>query len=358
MLRCCAVGLVGSLALACPDLRADLEISGEVVVHSAADFDAPLAPYGTWIEVDAHGRCWHPAHVEVGWRPYASGYWTWTDCGWYWNSDEPWAWACYHYGSWVSDPNLGWVWVPGTIWGPAWVSWRFGGGYVGWAPLPPHGWFSRPEPAPSAFVFVAAPHFSDPVRPRSVIVNDTAVLKKTTSVGEARRETKNFGGSSPQRVMVNEGPGLEAIQRAGDAHVRHSSIQEIVRRMPTPHGFHGARGAENGKPPPAAEPPRISPGPKGDPGNIHERRGHEPRDQEERGKPRSDNDNPASPGLPPAPPSLPPAPNPPAPQPPPFPVRPPPGDEFHPAPAPPAPPPPGHGPRVDRPAPGRDGLIG
>ena len=27
--------------------------------------------------------------------------------------------------------------MPGTVWGPAWVSWQYGGGYVGWAPLPP-----------------------------------------------------------------------------------------------------------------------------------------------------------------------------------------------------------------------------
>jgi len=34
-------------------------------------------------------------------------------------------------------PGLGWVWVPGYEWAPAWVSWRYGDEYVGWAPLPP-----------------------------------------------------------------------------------------------------------------------------------------------------------------------------------------------------------------------------
>src|SRR5207248_3283991 len=32
-----------------------------------------------------------------------------------------------------------WCWVPGYEWGPAWVSWRTGGNYVGWAPPPPEG---------------------------------------------------------------------------------------------------------------------------------------------------------------------------------------------------------------------------
>ena len=33
--------------------------------------------------------------------------------------------------------GTGWCWVPGYTWGPAWVSWRYGDGYCGWAPLPP-----------------------------------------------------------------------------------------------------------------------------------------------------------------------------------------------------------------------------
>jgi hypothetical protein len=40
-------------------------------------------------------------------------------------------------GYWWWGPS-NWVWVPGYEWGPAWVSWRTGGNYVGWAPLPPH----------------------------------------------------------------------------------------------------------------------------------------------------------------------------------------------------------------------------
>jgi hypothetical protein len=30
---------------------------------------------------------------------------------------------------------LGWYWVPGNVWGPAWVSWASGGDYIGWCPL-------------------------------------------------------------------------------------------------------------------------------------------------------------------------------------------------------------------------------
>ena len=73
------------------------------------------------------------------WRPYADGYWAYTDAGWTWVSYEDFGWATYHYGRWTHLADYGWVWVPGYEWGPAWVSWRTGGDYVGWAPLPPQG---------------------------------------------------------------------------------------------------------------------------------------------------------------------------------------------------------------------------
>jgi len=100
-----------------------------------------LSTYGDWFSHDRYGWVWMPYNVSVSWRPYSAGNWIYSDCGWTWDSDEPWGWATYHYGRWQYDANYGWLWVPGTVWGPAWVSWRFGGGYCGWAPLPPViGW--------------------------------------------------------------------------------------------------------------------------------------------------------------------------------------------------------------------------
>jgi len=52
-------------------------------------------------------------------------------------SDYPWGWGPFHYGRWFYDDYYGWAWVPGPEWGPAWVAWRSGGGYYGWAPLGP-----------------------------------------------------------------------------------------------------------------------------------------------------------------------------------------------------------------------------
>jgi len=99
-------------------------------------FQDALEPYGDWIESASYGTVWSPYALPAGWRPYTTGRWLSTDHGWMWLEDEPWGWAAFHYGRWTFDDGRGWVWIPGPTWAPAWVAWRSGQGYVGWAPLP------------------------------------------------------------------------------------------------------------------------------------------------------------------------------------------------------------------------------
>ncbi|HUL60092.1 MAG TPA: DUF6600 domain-containing protein [Anaeromyxobacteraceae bacterium] len=117
-----------------PDYDVSVDVGGSGSV-SFDSFHESLAPYGDWVTT-SYGLAWRP-HVAAGWRPYYYGRWEWTDEGWMWVSDEPWGWAAYHYGRWAFDPGAGWIWVPGYQWAPAWVSWRFSAGTVGWAPLAP-----------------------------------------------------------------------------------------------------------------------------------------------------------------------------------------------------------------------------
>src|SRR5882724_2143921 len=229
--RILTVGLAGSLALmGVPKGWADLEVSVGVQVHATADFQVPLAAQGVWVDVPAFGHCWRPAHVAVDWRPYCDGQWVWTDAGWYWESDEPWAWACYHYGTWTDDPALGgWVWVPGVEWAPAWVYWRFGGGFVGWAPCPPRG----VTVVPDLFSFVEAGRFNDRIRVSNVIRHNDAIVRETREFRDVRRENRTIDGRS-QRLVINEGPGREAIEKAGGKHFTPRPIAEVDRRTAYP----------------------------------------------------------------------------------------------------------------------------
>jgi len=71
-----------------------------------------------------------------------------TENNWVWMSDYPFGGIVFHYGRWVWIESVGWAWVPGRRYAPAWVVWRVPSDsydYVGWAPAPPdYGWL---EPA-------------------------------------------------------------------------------------------------------------------------------------------------------------------------------------------------------------------
>jgi hypothetical protein len=136
--------LMGVLALCCSPSSAQpySQHNSGAQVDVGIFYDS-LAPYGDWVEIPDYGWSWAP-RVEDDWRPYTRGQWIMTDDGWFWDSDEQFGWATYHYGRWLNDPDYGWVWIPGTEWAPAWVSWRHGNGYTGWAPLPPRAtWQTR-----------------------------------------------------------------------------------------------------------------------------------------------------------------------------------------------------------------------
>jgi hypothetical protein len=123
-------------------------------------FRDDLAPYGDWVQVLVYGWAWRPHNVDPDWRPYTRGRWLNTDYGWTWVADEPWGWAPYHYGRWYSDArNGGWVWVPGRRWAPAWVDWRQGDDYVGWAPLPPEATWQPGVGIPTRTIIIEPRHY-------------------------------------------------------------------------------------------------------------------------------------------------------------------------------------------------------
>jgi hypothetical protein len=221
LIFCVASGLSLGLFRA----SAELEVSARVSIQASTDFYEPLAPSGAWVDVGSYGHCWHPTDVEAGWRPYCNGYWEWTDAGWYWISDERWAWACYHYGTWVDDPGFGWCWVPGIEWAPAWVYWRTGGDHIGWAPCGPAGFIVQP----SFFVFVESRHFHDRIRPDNVIENNTTIINNTTEIKNIRRESRQFDGKS-QTVIINEGPRVDDVEKATGQKFATVSVREADRK--------------------------------------------------------------------------------------------------------------------------------
>jgi hypothetical protein len=100
--------------------------------------------YGEWVWADLVGYVWRPYLNRMdypGWRPYYVGSWTTVGGQLFWVPDEPWGWVPYHLGIWQWDKKLGWVWLPGSLFAPAWVDWEFYFGYFGWRPWGLYDWF-------------------------------------------------------------------------------------------------------------------------------------------------------------------------------------------------------------------------
>jgi hypothetical protein len=225
-----------------------LTLLGGVTAHAGVRVDFgffydELAPYGDWRQREPYGWVWYP-DVAEDWRPYTFGYWVFTDdYGWTWISTEPWGSIPFHYGRWFFDGDYGgWAWVPGTEWGPAWVGWRSGGGYIGWAPLPPDVvfepgvGFSSPGQDFSiswnSWSFVPTPQFLSPSiervivpRPRNVaLINNTANVTRYAVIdrrvvnrsidlgrfeGETRTRVARYRVTETDRPVAREAPVRE-----------------------------------------------------------------------------------------------------------------------------------------------------
>jgi hypothetical protein len=181
-------------------------------------FYTKLEPYGAWRETSDYGFVWQPRDAEGSrnWRPYTNGRWVYTDVGWTWVSEEPFGWATYHYGRWTRLRNIGWVWVPGDEWAPAWVSWRTSNDYVGWAPLPPEARFDRRtgihnwadsyyDIGPDQYCFVPTNQFGGERAERAVVAADRnlTIVNQTTNVTNI---TYN------NTTIVNQGPSYDEMR--------------------------------------------------------------------------------------------------------------------------------------------------
>ena len=161
-----------------------------------------LAPYGQWTQNPNYGSVWIP-NAGPDFQPYATnGHWIVTEFGNTWVSDYPWGWAPFHYGRWYYDNYYGWAWVPGPDWGPAWVSWRSGGGYYGWAPLGPGIGINVNINIPAPYwtfvpqLYITSPRLYSYCVPRPNVVN---IYQNTTIINNIYRSNNQAYVYGPPR---------------------------------------------------------------------------------------------------------------------------------------------------------------
>ncbi len=215
-----------------------------------------LSPHGRWIDYPEYGYVWVP-NMGPDFRPYGTrGHWVWSDqYEWMWVSDYSWGWAPFHYGRWFHDPFYGWVWVPGYEWAPAWVAWRHGGDYYGWAPLRPgfhininigFGGYNPPYDywcfAPSRYI--NSPRISNYYVDRSrnvTIINNTTIINnnygRRNNVfynGPRRTDAERFAGRiTPVRFREVNQPGRTRV-RGNEVSVFRPRVQQDNDRRFSP----------------------------------------------------------------------------------------------------------------------------
>ena len=237
-----ALTIVGLLVPLVPRAQAQAEVSLNLFYDN-------LSPYGNWILAGDYGYCFQPnvAVSNSDWRPYSDGYWAYTDVGWTWVSYEDFGWATYHYGRWANLESYGWLWVPGYEWGPAWVSWRTGGDYVGWAPLPPQPrggvvYEGRPITGavdvsfgigPLYYNFVDIRYIGAPVLRERIITpqRNVTIINRTVNVTNI-----TYNNST----VINHGPDINRLDQYSTRPIQRLSLQRE-----TNVNFSGRRGNFN-----------------------------------------------------------------------------------------------------------------
>jgi hypothetical protein len=192
-----------------------------------------LSPYGTWVYYSPHGYVWVPRRISLRWRPYTYGRWAWTSYGWTWISYYEWGWIPFHYGRWSWSQRLGWFWVPATIWGPAWVTWRWGNLYIGWAPLPPDVEFvtgfgirGLPYEFPSySWVFIEGRYFQYDYLDRYVLPPERNSTVVRFTVSKANLTDRN-------RQVINQGVDIDHVRRVTRSEVSKYELEDVRRAGP------------------------------------------------------------------------------------------------------------------------------
>jgi len=210
--------------------RQELSTKGQWIKVDTTEIDAENTDENGQIDEDVNrDYIWRPDNVDADWNPYTYGCWQYTSCGWMWISYYDFGWTTCHYGRWWYSPEYGWVWSPGYIWGPAWVSWCYNDGYCGWYPLSPrchwgyghhydishHHWNDR------NWTFVHYKDFTRTVSHTTLVAGDKNkdFLKHSPPVNDINIQKNG--------IVTNEGPNRSDIEKSSGTKVKQVNVDNF-----------------------------------------------------------------------------------------------------------------------------------
>jgi hypothetical protein len=249
--------------------RYETSRSARYVSHDVVGYE-DLDDNGDWRPNPSYGNVWYP-HVSEGWAPYRDGHWAWVDpWGWTWVDDEPWGYAPFHYGRWLSVEGR-WGWVPGPlevapVYAPALVVFIGGGGgfggNMGWFPLGP-----REVYVPSYQVsrgYVDRVNVSNTNVSTTTVTNiyNTTIVNNTTTINNVTYANRNVSGAVtavPQQSFASGQPVARAAVRVNAREIASAPANSRAAVAPTSNSVLGshANTANRVIAPPAAVASRV-----------------------------------------------------------------------------------------------------
>ena len=188
--------------------------------------------YGEWIWDEYFGWVWKPGYDYPSgiWQPYYYGMWREINGQLFWVPEEPWGWVPYHLGVWHWHEKKGWIWIPGSLFAPAWVAWGGYSDYYFWRPWSLWDWYFSYEfygfgpysswgyYSPYWFYYDEFDNGQGSSRPVLKQVSKKQMQKKTTSPYPLPKEIKN---AYRNLISTTKGKGVNADELSRNIH-KHS----------------------------------------------------------------------------------------------------------------------------------------
>lgn len=204
-------------------------LSGVKNANATASVGIDLGAFFVWKPSDdiAIGITTGQTQVQKPvYTPYSNGQWVNTDQGWYFQAATPYEETTSHYGRWAMTPDMGWVWVPGRVWSPAWVEMRENNDYVAWTPIPPSVYFVNNvftvpviEDA-DRYVVVEKRYFVEPtIYKYMYLENKNKIMIKEM--------TKTNGIMVMNKTIINKGPELTSIETITGKKIEMVKIKRV-----------------------------------------------------------------------------------------------------------------------------------
>jgi hypothetical protein len=228
-----------------------------------------LDDQGSWSPTPEYGNVWFPRHVEAGWAPYHNGHWSYiAPWGYTWVDDQPWGFAPFHYGRWISVRGA-WGWIPapprpafGTyvrpVYAPALVAWVGVGAGVAWFALGPREVYVPSYPVSRRYVNDI--NVSN-TRVNTTIINNvyntTVINNRTVNVTNVNYVNRNVRGAvaaTTSQAFNSAQPVSRNFVKVDQGALSRAPVRVFApAEVPTRQAVLGSARAATTKPPEAVQ---------------------------------------------------------------------------------------------------------